>query len=149
MLDFAAGVESKCWWPLWSWRPAVGMMGLSLVLTLAAAGIYSDAASALDAIVVTPTPSAKWCLEQRDGNSDRLACHENLITCVVAAFTHASWCTQRVPATLGAMNRHAPSVTPVPRRRTRAASTQHKLTAAERDDLYHAFEKWNERSRSE
>jgi hypothetical protein len=124
------------------------MIGLSLALTLAAAGIYSDAASALEAIVVTPTPSAQWCLDQRDGNSDQPACYENLITCAMAALAHASWCTHRVPESVVAMNRRAPAVASV-RHRTHASPGQHKFTAAERDALYQAFEKWKERSPGE
>jgi glucose/arabinose dehydrogenase len=122
------------------------MLSLSLALTLTAAGIYSDAASAIEPIVA-PAPSAQWCLNQRDG--DQPACYESLITCVMAALGHASWCTHRVPESVVAMNRRAPSVASVPRHRTHASPGQHKFTAAERDDLYQAFEKWKERSPGE
>jgi hypothetical protein len=122
-------------------------MGLSLALGLAAAGTPSDAARALDAGAVAPAPSTRWCLGRRDGNSDQPACYENLITCVMAALTHAGWCTHRpqLPANVDAMNRRA-AVAPVSRHRTHASPGQHKFSAAERDDLYHEFEKWNERS---
>jgi glucose/arabinose dehydrogenase len=118
------------------------MTGLSLALTLTATGICSNAASAIEPTVVAPAPSTQWCLHQRDGNSDQPACYESLITCVVAALAHASWCTHRVPENVVAMNRRAPSVASVPRHRMHASLGQHKFTAAERDDLYQAFEKW-------
>lgn len=130
--------------PLWSWR-----RGVSLALTLTAAGIYSDAASAIEPRVVAPAPAPQWCLDRRDGNSDQPACYESLITCVAAALAHASWCTHRVPESVVAMNRRAPSVASVSRHRTHASLGQHKFTAAERDDLYQAFEKWKGRSTDE
>jgi hypothetical protein len=127
------------------------MMGLSLAVGLAAAATHSDAARALDAGAVAPAPSTQWCVVQRDGNSDQPACYENLVTCVMAALAHAGWCTQQPPvlANVDAKNRRAPAVAPVPRRRTHASPGHHKLTAAERDKLYHEFEKWKERSTGE
>jgi hypothetical protein len=149
VLDFASGAKAKYGWAVWSWRPAACMTGLSLALTLAAAGVYSDAASALEATVVAPAPSAQWCLDRRDGNSDQPACYASLITCVMAALAHASWCIHRVPESVVAMNRRAPAVASLPRHRRHASPGQHKFTAAERDDLYQAFEKWKERSPGE
>jgi len=67
--------EPKYGRPLWSWRRGPAMMGLSLALGLAAAGTHSDAARALDAGAIAPTPQR--CLGQRDGNSDQPACYEN------------------------------------------------------------------------
>jgi hypothetical protein len=125
------------------------MISLSLALILTAAGIYNDAASAIERTVAPAAPSTQWCLHQRDGNSDQPACYESLITCVVAALAHASWCTRRVPENVVAMNRRAPSVASVSRHRTHASPDQHKFTAAERDDLYQAFEKWKEQSPGE
>lgn len=149
VIDLAAGARSTYCGPLQSSRRGSGVMGLWLALILTAAGIYNDSASAIGPIVVAPAPSAQWCLDQRNGNSDQSACYENLITCVVAALAHASWCTHRVPENVVAMNRHAPSVASVARHRTHASLDQHKFTAAERDDLYQAFEKWKERSAGE
>ena len=87
--------------------------------------------------------SCRWhCLGRRDGNNDQPVCYENLITCVMAALTHASWCTWRpqLTASVDAMNRRA-AVAPVSRRRTHAALGQHKFSAAERDELYREFQK--------
>ncbi len=123
------------------------MMGLSLALGLTAAGTHSDAARARDAGAVAPAPSTQWCLGQRDGNSDQPACYENLITCVMAALTHAGWCTQRpqVTANVDAMNRRA-AVAPVSRRRTHASPGHHNFSTAEGDELFREFQKWKERS---
>jgi hypothetical protein len=124
------------------------MMGLSLALGLAAAGTHCDAARALDAAAVAPAP--QWCLGQRDGNSDQPACYENLITCVMAALTHAGWCTQRpqLPASVDAMNRRA-AVTRVSRRQTHASPGRHKFSAVERDELYHGSGRSDQRGNRE
>jgi hypothetical protein len=47
------------------------------------------------------------------------------------------------------MNRRTLSIASIPRHRTHASPGQHKFTAAERDDLYQAFEKWKEQSPGE
>jgi hypothetical protein len=150
VLNVAAGAKLEYSKPLWSWRRGHAMMGLSLALGLAAACTHSDAARALDPRAVAPAPATQWCLGQRDGNSDRPACYEHLITCVMAALTHAGWCTQRpqTPASLDAMNRRA-AVVPVSRHRTHASVGQHKFSAAERDELYREFQKWRGGSTSE
>ena len=134
------------------WRRGSVVMGLSLALGAAAAGMGSDAARALDARAVAPAPSAHWCVFRRDGSSDQPACYENLMTCVMAALAHASWCTQLsspVTPSENAVNRRAPAVAPLSRRRAHASSRHHKLTAAERDELFREFQQWKERSTHE
>jgi hypothetical protein len=118
-------------------------MSLFLALGAAAAGMNADAVRALDAGV-------HWCVVQRDGSSDQPACYENLITCVMAAFANASTCTQRSAApSEDAVNRRAPAIVPLPRSRAHASSRHHKLTAAERDELFREFQQWKERSTHE
>ena len=142
MRNVAAGAKSKFRMPLWSWRRA--MMGFYLALGLAAVGTHNDA-SALDAGAVAPAPSTQWCLVQRNGASDQPACYENLISCVMTALAHAGSCTQRtpVPPSEAATTRRVPTV--APRRRTHASS-DHKFTAAQRDELFRQFQNWQARS---
>ncbi len=123
------------------------MMGLYLALGLAGVGTQNDA-SALDASAVAQAPATQWCLVQRDGKSDQPACYENLITCVMAALAHADSCSQRpgpISPSQDATTRRAPAVAAGPRRRAHASS-HHKFSAAERDELFREFQKWQARS---
>lgn len=138
--NIAAGTISKFGLPPWSWRRA--MTNLSLALGLAVAGAPNDA-SALDVGPVAQAPSTQWCLVQR--GSDQPACYENLITCVMAALAHAGSCSQRpsVPPSQAATTQRAPAI--APRHRTHTSSP-HKFGAAERDELFHEFQKWQARA---
>jgi hypothetical protein len=136
VLNIAAGTISKFGLPPWSWRRA--MMNLSLALGLAVAGTYNDA-SALDVGPVAQAP--QWCLFQRGSNQP--TCYENLITCIMAALAHTGSCSQRpsVPPSKAATTQRAPAIAPVSRHRTHASSP-HKFSAAERDELFREFQKW-------
>jgi hypothetical protein len=136
VLNIAAGTISKFGLPPWSWRRA--MMNLSLALGLAVAGTYNDA-SALDVGPVAQAP--QWYLFQRGSNQP--TCYENLITCIMAALAHTGSCSQRpsVPPSKAATTQRAPAIAPVSRHRTHASSP-HKFSAAERDELFREFQKW-------
>jgi hypothetical protein len=142
VLNVAEGVKSKSRTLLGSWRRGFVMMGPYLALVAAAIDAHGDVARALDAGAVAPAPSAQWCVVQRDGSSDQPACYENLLTCVMAALAHASSCAQRPSP--DAMTQRAPKVAPVPRHRAHASS-HHKFSLTERDELYREFQKWKER----
>jgi hypothetical protein len=125
---------------------------IAVVVALGAALFESDNAEALDVGEVAPAPSLQWCLLQRDGSSDHPACYENMLACVLAAFAHATSCTQRpnpiAPATEALTPRAAAPVRPA-RRQARNSPHQHKFTAAERNELYRKFQEWQERSTHE
>jgi len=114
-----------------SWLRGSGVMGLSLAFGVAAAGIYGDA-RALGA-AVAPTPPTYWCVLARDAGGQP-ACYESLAACLVAAFSHASACTQ-VPRPVAAVARLAPA-------RGHTSPPHHKLTATERDELFREFQQW-------
>jgi hypothetical protein len=125
---------------------------IAVVVALGAALFESDNAQALDVGEIAPAPSLQWCLLQRDGSSDHPACYENMLACVLAAFAHATSCTQRpnliAAATEPLTPRAAAPVRPA-RRQARNSPLQHKFTAAERNELYRKFQEWQERSTHE
>jgi hypothetical protein len=104
----------------------------------AAAGMNADAARALK-------PAASWCVIQHDSR-DRSACYENLVRCLMAAFAHASACTQRPSSgpNQDAANQRALRVVQLPGHRADASPRHHKLTAEERNELFREFQEWKE-----
>lgn len=126
-------------------RPlGLSLIGLSIALGLAIAGVNANAAAGLDATAAAPASSTPWCIIQRDGSSK---CYENLFTCIIAGIAQAGSCTQQqaldAPSANAAQQR--PPATP---RRARVPKPSHSLTAAERENLFRDFVKWEDRSTS-
>jgi hypothetical protein len=89
-------------------------------------------------------PAASWCVTQHD-RRDQPACYENMMSCTMAALTHASSCTRQPspgrPSQVAA-NQHALRVVQSPVHRADASPRHHKLTADERDELFRKFQQW-------
>jgi hypothetical protein len=130
------------WTLVGPWRP------IFLVPAFAAAlGVESDQAGALE---VEEAAASQGCLSQPDGSSDHPACYESMLACVLAAFAHASSCTQRpnpIPSTGETLTRRTSAPLRPARRRAHSSSQQHQLSRAERNELW--FQEWQERSTHE
>jgi hypothetical protein len=103
----------------------------------AAAGTNADAPRALET-------AASWCVIQHDSR-DQPTCYEYLISCVMAALVDASSCTQGPtsgPPNQDAANQRALRVVRLRGHRAHASQRHHKLTADERDELFHKFQQW-------
>jgi hypothetical protein len=124
-------------------RPlGLSLIGLSIALGAAIAGVNANAAAGPDAAAAAPPSSTPWCIIQSDGSSK---CYENLLTCIIAGIAQAGSCTQRqgldAPSANAAQQRPpaAPHHARVPKR-------NRSLTAAERETLFRDFVKWEDRS---
>ncbi len=97
-----------------------GPRTLVVLACLAAIGLESNKAAALDVEEAAPS-SSQWCFaeaETGDANGDHPVRYETIFACMLAAFGHAN------PA------------------------RSDKLTTAERAELYHKFQLWQERQES-
>lgn len=120
----------------------LSLIGLSIALGAAIAGVDANAAAGLDAAAAAPPSSTPWCIIQRDGSS---TCYENLLMCIIAGITQAGSCTQQPDLDASSANaaQQRPPATP---RRALVPKGNHSLTAAQRERLFRDFVKWEDRS---
>jgi hypothetical protein len=115
---------------------------ISIIILLIAGGSGCTVSTNVNA--ARGQPAANWCVIQRESR-DQPACYETLISCTMAALTHASSCTQRPspgrPSQVAA-NQRALRVVQLPGHRADASPRHHKLTADERDELFRKFQQW-------
>ena len=118
---------------------------IGIIVLLFAGGSSCTVSTNADA--ARAQPAANWCVVQHDSRVQP-ACYENRISCFMAAFAHASSCTQRPSPgrpSQNAANQHALRVVQLPGHPADASARHHKLTADERDELFRKFQQWRSR----
>ena len=120
-------------------RPGI----VGVVMAFSAFVVINRDVKARDLAEIGAATSLQWCILRSDESSRQPVCYETMIACMAAALVRGSSCAQRpMPIAASSEAVAARAAAPPRRRRIHTAARHHYFTAAERNDLYRAFQEW-------